>query len=770
MMKHIKFFLIILTILVSSCTKVRPIGGESEGEALLQIGLSVDGGVEITPVKSGDSDAMDPATVPHVDSLYVELYRFGFRSDKATKETWNRIYFGKYEEAKTKTFRVNAGDWKLVAFRGDSTACGFDKPFFYAQEEFDVLGGLDKNGEPNVAYVDAVARVSNVRIKVNFDETVSGSYYDYFVRFSNLDESMSKYKQILRYKKGETRDAYMMPTQKLMIEFMAQYEYGDESSWKYVNLLYDEDTNPEGVMAVNGNDFLTLNLSSNPRNGNLEVNITTDDNIVRKDSDVEILEIWAPQDPPQVVAAGFTNGDHAVVEGDDTGNSATISVVARAGLKHFYLTLNSDYLTDAGIDVPLDVKMDLANPSTIADGYVDKLKAAGFEWEEDMFGSRSLTYLKMTKLFKRINELNPSLTVERDLLSFEIEVVDDVEHSTKQTLTATAYPITQTLSIPEGRVWATKIISPEVSIVRGVGKLFKLQVSSDGETWSDLTGFERVDNSIVDYGTLEVEPNTKYFYRSIYNNNENLVSNVVEVTTEVALQVGNPGFEDYHSAIMHVSPLGWIYDYDRTWYLPYNEGDADAWWAVNSKKTMPDGHTAWTSNWCKNFPCTAYSVNAHTGEKSAMVYTINVGDGNTDGSAIGDNVPGEIWIGKSDNSGNHTQDGHSFASRPSSVKFWYKYQPISGETFVVNVILKDQAGNEIAKAEILDGGMASEWTQCELPIVYSNKTAKAATLFMSFKSCSSGSVNTGVTMEIAGTQQTAHIGSVLRIDDIELTY
>lgn len=770
-MKHLNL-LIIAAILVSSCTKVRPIGGESDGDALLQIGLSVDGGVEITPVKSDNSDAMDPATVPHVDSMYVELYRFGLRSDKATKETWNRIYFGKYEEAKTKTFRVNAGDWKLVAFRGDSTACGFDKPFFYAQEEFEVHGGVDENGEPNVAHVEAVAKVSNVRIKVNFDETVSGSYYDYFVRFSNVDTLVTpkRYKQILRYKKGETRDAYMMPTEKLLIEFMAQYEYGDDSSWKYVKLLYDEVSNPEGIMAINSNDFLTLNISTNPRNGNLDVNITTDDNIVRHDSDVEILEIWAPQDPPQVVAAGFPNNDHPVVEGDNTGNAATISVVARAGLKNFYLTLSSDYLTDAGIDVPLGVEMDLANPSTIPDGYVDKLKAAGFEWAEDMKGSRDLTYLKMTKLFEQINALNPSLTVERALAAFTIRVVDDVENETVKNLTATAYPIIQTLSIPAGNVWAKKIVSPTVNVERGVGRLFRLQVSSDGNQWNDLTGFSSLDNSVLDYGTLSVDPETRYYFRSVYNNNPNLISNVVEVVTESLLQVGNPGFEDYHSAIMHVSPLGWIYDYDRTWYLPYKEGETDPWWAVNSKKTMPDGHTAWTSNWCKNFPCTAYSTDAHSGNKSALVYTINVGNGNTDGTAIGDNVPGEIWIGKADDSGNHTQDGHPFASRPSSIKFWYKYQPVSEETFVANVILKDLDGNEIAKAELLNGGMASEWTLYELPIVYSNNNTKAATIFISFKSCSSGSVNAGVTMEIAGSQQTAHIGSALRIDDIELVY
>lgn len=767
-MKPLKIWLFVLMVAMTSCTKVHPIGGELDGEALLQIGLSVDSGVDIV-TKADETEEGDDSPFPTADELYVELYRLGKNQNKpnATVETWNRIYFGLYSEAKEKVFRVNGGNWKMLAFHGDSTACGFNKPFVYAYEEFVVDGGVDENGNPNTTTVEATAKVENVRIKVNFDETVSGSYYDYFVRFSNIDTLESrdpiKYKQVLRYKKGETRDAYMMPTQKLKIEFMAQYEYGQADSWKYTTLVEE--------MAVEGNDFLQVNLKvTNPREGKLDVNITTDDNIVREDSNVEIDEVWAPQDAPKVVPAGFANGDHAVVEGDNSGNSAVISVLARAGLKNFFLTISSDYLTGAGIDVPLDVPIDLANPANAPAGAMEKLKAAGFEWDEGMLGSRTLTYLKMTKLFEKINSLNPSLPQERALAVFKVEVVDDVEHSTSETLTATAYPITQELTIPEGNVWSNRIVSPVVAIGKGVGSLFRLQVSSDGQNWSDLKGFDRIDNSVIDYGTLEVEPATTYHYRSIYNNNPNLVSNVVTVTTEAQLQVGNSGFEDYHTAIMRVDRMTGA-DYDRPWYLPYKEGETDTWWAVNSKKSMPNNHAQYLDyNWCKNFPCTAFSTYAHTGEKSAMVYSVNVGFGNTDNTAVGTTYPGEIWIGKADNSGNHTQDGHPFASRPATIKFWYTYQPINGESFVAVISIRDSENNEIARAEKSSGETAAEWTLCELPIVYTNIEKKAAYIYMSFKPCSSGGVRTKYQMEIAGSQQTAHIGSVLRIDDIELIY
>ena len=785
-MKSLRFLTILLTVILSSCAKSnldQPFA-DSEGEGLLQIGLSVDETLQIVQSKASE---MPADVVPAADEFYVELYRFYKWVDKKGKEakdpTWNRLYFNTYAEMFTspdvveeevpeeRTFvplRVNGGSWKAVAFYGDSTACGFDKPYFRAEKEFIVDGGLKEDGTPNVTVVDLEAKVENVRITVNFDETVHGSFYDYFVRFARTDTSATagnaknkKYKQILRYKKDETRDAYMMPTDSLQIQFMAQYEYNDENSWKYATL---------GNMKVNANDHITINLSVNPRHGNLDVNITTDENISKETTEVEILEMWAPQDPPQIVAAGFTNGDHAVVEGDVTGNNATVSVLARGGLKNFFVKFESDYLAQAGIDIPLGVEIDLANP-TADQSLLDKLEGSGISWMDDMLGSRRLTYLTMTDLFARINELNPSLTVARNLFTMTIRVVDEVNNETTQVLTSTAYPITQTLVIDEGNVWANKIVSPTLRVERGVSGLYMLQISTDGQAWSDLKTFVSAKDNNLDYGTLTATPSTTYHFRTIYNNNPNLISDVVTVTTESELQVGNPGFEYWHDSVVNVTKKLVISygTYKRDWYLPYLSTDNDSWWAVNSRKTIPDETTPEYLEF-KAFPCAAYSTDRHSGEKSAMVYTVKVNGANTSGTAFGDAIPGEIWIGKADDSGNHASDGHAFASRPASLKFWYKYSSYFSESFVATCILKDASGNEIARAEITDGEAAGEWTMCELPLVYSKLDAKAASIYISFKSCAAGDINMNSTMEIAGVNQTSHLGSTLRIDDIELVY
>lgn len=762
-MKTTRFLPILLAFVLASCVDgtLKDESASAGGEALLRIGLSVDDSLQIVQTRA---ESMDASLVPSVDSLYVELYRFGKKQGKPnSKDGWNRIYFGKYEEAKDLTWRVNAGQFRMLAFCGDSTACGFDKPYFKADKEFLVDGGLSAEGQPNLTYVEAEAKVSNVRITVNFDETVPGSYYDYFLRFTNLDQlkengEPNKYKQVLRYKKGETRDAYMMPSKNLQIEFMAQHEYGDEDSWKYSIVE---------TLEANENDHITIDVSvKDPRYGRLSFEITTDKNMEKKQSEVEILEIWAPQEAPQIVPAGFPNGEHSVVEGDVTGNSATISIVARAGLQNLFIKVDSDFLENTGIDLPLGSEIDLADPS-LDQTIKGKLIAAGFQWQDDIRGSRELTYIKMTGFFAKVNSLNLSPSEKMNIADFTIRAVDQVEKETEIKLSSVAYPIIQNLSIPEGNVWAKQIISPILTAPKGVARLFRLQISTDGDNWTDFASFASANASAIDFGTLTVTPDTRYYFRTMYNGNETLVSNVVEIMTETEQQVGNAGFEYFHTKTISVKR--WFDTVERDLYLPYLSTDTDPWWAVNSRKTMPTSTTPAYIDF-KCLPCAGYSTDRYSGEKSAIVYTVNVNDANTDGTTFGDKIPGEIWIGTADDNGNHKTDGHKFTSRPSGIKFWYRYDSQNNETFAVNIILKDADGNVIAQVEKTDGKAAGDWTQAYLPIVYSNNFVKAANIYISFKSSVAGDISMNKSIEVAGKNQSGHIGSVLRIDDIELTY
>ena len=86
---------------------------------------------------------------------------------------------------------------------------------------------------------------------------------------------------------------------------------------------------------------------------------------------------------------------------------------------------------------------------------------------------------------------------------------------------------------------------------------------------------------------------------------------------------------------------------------------------------------------------------------------------------------------------------------------------------------KDADGNVIAVKEDTEGPAAAEWTEYSTTLDWNDITRKAASIYISFKSSSSGSpgINANSTLEVAGnSSQAGHFGSSLYVDDIELIY
>lgn len=275
-------------------------------------------------------------------------------------------------------------------------------------------------------------------------------------------------------------------------------------------------------------------------------------------------------------------------------------------------------------------------------------------------------------------------------------------------------------------------------------------------------------------GASETE-GVPYTLRAVYKRGGEAtsLSEELSITTEPKAQVGNAGFEEWHTASHSFNVSADIFGnpHYRDWYLPWNENEADIWWAVNSKKTMLSECTAANLDF-KVFPTVSWSSsNKANGEKSIQVATVATGAwAVSTGGAVTAHA-GEIWIGTANDNGDHASEGHSFVSRPTSLSFWYQYSPVKSETFYMKIELKAEDGAVLASNEIANGASETAGKTITLPFEYSvNK--KVSSIYMVFKSSTADSpeYNTKVGMEIAGKNQTSHIGSVLRIDDIKLNY
>lgn len=260
---------------------------------------------------------------------------------------------------------------------------------------------------------------------------------------------------------------------------------------------------------------------------------------------------------------------------------------------------------------------------------------------------------------------------------------------------------------------------------------------------------------------------------------------VLTFTTEEAQQVGNAGFEDWSS-------YDWEFNHNSSlngqsspmkYYKPWIAGSSDKWWDSNTTTSLRNSLTIGYT-YFKTYPLVHYSVDSHSGGKSAQITVANVGNSNSLLGTTGTWYVGELLIGAgndgTDGGWTRTSEGHSFGSRPTSLTFWYEYVPYSSsDTFSAELWLKAADGTVIATASLPAGTSASEWKSVELPLTYTVYDKKATSIYIAFKastssshSCSKG----GSWLEIAGASISEKdmyrikLSATLRVDDIQLNY
>ena len=173
----------------------------------------------------------------------------------------------------------------------------------------------------------------------------------------------------------------------------------------------------------------------------------------------------------------------------------------------------------------------------------------------------------------------------------------------------------------------------------------------------------------------------------------------------------------------------------------------------------------------------SYTEDKHWGSKAALIYLSGCGDGkaNTSGSYVGGAMVGSLFIG-SYNSG--IQQGHSFASRPSAISFWYKYKPYNSDAFKVEVQLKN--GEDIVASGVYEPSASSfEDSEYKLATIDLQKIItdkKVTTICVQFLASNKTSLDkddfamgTTINYPTIGNWK-VHMGSVLKIDDISLIY
>ena len=730
----------LMTALLFSC-KTSEVEG-IEGTTEVTFSLATDG----THHKVKSELAAD--YIPEVDDFTVEVFKQEGSKDK-------RLYRDSYPNSKDKAIKLNEGSYYMLAYHGNALGVGFGKEYAYfqAKEPFQISADQRK------VSVSATAKLYNVKVAMNYGADLLKDYPDFLITLATDKEGA---KGTLSYTKNDAAKEGFIPAGTLTFTL-----FQDKSQ---VNATPDENGNIkvtafQKTITVEPNDFITLTVNTKPAEGKLTVGIEIDKETETVTDNVEINSTYVSTEAP-IVTLGDKLASTLEFHEDEDLTGALVSLKSAAGYSHVYLDFTSPYLESKGLISGLD----LMNMDEATEAEMDKLGITTTEMGPDVkFAAVDFSGLSQKVKYE---------AVPFDA-TFNVRVVDNNDNTvTSAPFTIKIQKLTAQVNVAEANAFARSFRGVTMTVNEGTASKFALQYRTGDGDWTTVNP-ESIEGNTLNFAKIggNLLPETAYQFRSIYDNNAAEVSDNVVVTTEAAAQVGNAGFEDWTTESITIK-VKLSDDRQLDWYLPYNS-ISNNWWAVTSKRSIVTNILATTETCVKSFPTVAYSPKEFTqGKISAHVYSVNVGMYNTDltpNSMFGHDdktYVGELFIGTADDSGNHSSDGHSFASRPDKFSFKYKYTPVKNEKFYVEILFKDASGNVIFSKVDNDGPSSSAWATYTCDINWEDIHKKVSSIYISFKSTSSSSpdkINRS-TIEVAGNNFTGHFGSSLYIDDIQMIY
>ena len=753
-MRRTGFILAGFAVLLSACTEGQLAVPSSEEQGGVVIMLSSDESTNAVPsMKAGGGDASSETDLPDIDDFEVEIY--------SLSSGW-RLYRDTYANTVGKTIALNAGEYRLLAQHGDSLGIGFNSIWYAADTQFTVHGQTTEE-------ISAVAKMSKVKVAIEYGPNLMQKYSQYHSRV-RLDGSSSRY---LRFEKDETRAGYL-PAGSLGYEFYVNVE-GD---WMYY---------PAAPVECSPNDFITFHVELDLGSGSLKVvTVRVDDSMEEVLNEETIPAEAAPKDPPAITLSGFDdNNSYSFIEADGAA-LAQADIVAKGGIKSCVLGIESEYLSALGVPASVD----LTASESLDDAVVEALRSVGMRWPRSMEGVRfaNVDFTSSADVLKYDKEASVPFSG-----TFTLTVTDELDRQAAATFTVTNNePETPAFAPAEGNAFAKRFKGFTASITKGNPAAIGIQYSTDGTDWTTVYPESVSDGTATFADITGLAPETQYQVRAIYNENEDYATVPVTLTTEAAAQVGNAGFEEWHSVRLYHQSVLWatndIYGY---YFWPESALEESRWWDTSNGTTTPDpgSSSVWDYRSASGVVPTAdegntasYHLRTHDGQSSLTTEGHN---GNAVEIATVGWGTGNSWISESSTPSNRTAGclvmgtygsenyGKDFSSRPTSVTFWYKYHSYNGETTTPYVELFDVDNNRVGYGSMQITDSAYSYVQARIDIGYTS-LSKAVRMTVVFPSTDSSSPSTkavqGSYSAFAGYLDSRHIGSILTVDDVELIY
>lgn len=425
------------------------------------------------------------------------------------------------------------------------------------------------------------------------------------------------------------------------------------------------------------------------------------------------------------------------------------------------ISINGQQVLAAGADrVTLTVGYNGSDINNVRFSY----KARSGEWKD-------AEILSATPASRATANYNVTLKVEATYSNVEVKARAGAAEAA---FTAERQTPDFTAVAPENDVFArhavVRLSSINDEVAADLASSARWEVSTDnGNSWTNVSATVSGTGARLEGLT----PGTAYRVRATVSDKQATAA----LTTEAALQAPNNGMETWYTKAGQ-----------SNWSVFYaGASESDAVWGTNNPMTTSQGDNKVN----QRISGTLETSDAASGSKAALLQTAGWGSGNTtvltmfgaNASKIKYIDPGLLHLGsnRSSRNGNSEQAGIistddldcgiSFASRPSSLTFKYKYlNKNSEDKGYAEIWVKDASGNILASGNLLLEP-ASSYQDKTIQLNYKAGAAKGAKLYIKFLSTYDKKFLVksldNISFPSTGSKL---IGSQLYIDDITLNY
>lgn len=644
-----------------------------------------------------------------------------------------------------------AGVYEIIATCGTEQAAGvveFDKPCYTGKAE-----GI-KVEVGKEAKAEVKCKVTNALVSIKFADEEEFEKYcpnaSIQISVGSQTEKWANLKESAYFKAGSSLSTL-------------QLWKSDQEDTK-IDLLKEAGTDIPKSFAAG--DHLIITLSIGKANGNIVIKISQVE--VDKVTIEETIPMeWLPK--PKMEVDGFTGNQLVMYESETP--TAKFNFNLSSGLQELKFTLDFDDETYQSLNKEYVL-------STLSESDKQALTGAGVVLPS--IGDKGNVSLDFSGLAAKLTGSTEGGALDNVIKLTEVKANNRVLEGGEQTYTIQTHAPEFGIKVYPGNTW-TKQFTANTEITKGNAEVIRegmtFEYSTNGLDWI----------SSKDSLITGLTPDTNYKVRLKFGKHYK----EVDVKTYPVIPLENGDMEDWN--LTRTKETGYILFVPKSInvprYYPYANTETDPWWTTNMERAVIWSVAPIEATTCPNV---SYVTDAHTGYKAAEIRTSGHGGGYAttyagSASAIYEEsaFAGRLFIGtyKWEDDKEVQTLGHTYASKPQKLAFWYKYKPFKTDAFKVEISLKSE-NTVLAEAVFVSNASSNEDTEYkyqEIEFEYKEGeeflNLEPTSIYVSFMSTKAESFTKNEQFEVATSCNLSdvgnwecHIGSRLKIDDVSLIY